>query len=188
MILPVPYYSQHADVEKSEWKSRACSVVCLKMITDFLGGRAPGIDDMIDAGVARGGYSASGWSQNTLIELAKTYGVRLQRKEYRTEEETATGKLSAHGAVLASLHARAIADFARSFAEKKPVLVSAVKNFKDADRFHMVVFTGMKMDGGTLAGFYYHDPDCASAEEGKNRFVSLETFKKTWRRMAMFPI
>lgn len=188
MILPVPYYSQHADVQRDEWKQRACSVACLKMVVDFMGGSAPSVDDIIDDGVARGGYGASGWSQKILIELAENYGVRLERKEYRTEEEMSSGKLSAEGAVLEGLQARALADFARSFAEKKPVLVSAIKNFTEADKFHMVVLVGMRMQDATLTGFYYHDPDFSSAEQGKNRFVPLEIFKKTWRRMAIFVV
>ncbi len=35
MKLEVPYYSQHRDIKDEYWQSRACGLVCLKMVLDF---------------------------------------------------------------------------------------------------------------------------------------------------------
>jgi len=51
----------------------------------------------------------------------------------------------------------------------------------------MVVLTGFEIDeSGEVKGFYYNDTDYNKEQEGKNLFVDVETFKKFWRKLAIF--
>jgi hypothetical protein len=43
---------------------------------------------------------------------------------------------------------------------------------------------GFEASKGELTGFYYHDP--ASDEGGEGQFISVETFRKAWKRTAVF--
>src|SRR3990172_1948517 len=102
-ILSVPYYSQKIDVSNPHWKERACGILCLKMVLDFLRVKTPPSDEFIQRGVTSGAYGEWGG-----------------------------------------------------------------------------------MHEGLIKGFYYHDPDAHTPHEGKDQFVPIETFKKHWRRMAIF--
>lgn len=65
-----------------------------------------------------------------------------------------------------------------------PVMVSAIKQWKEEKKFHLFLLVGMDEEGG----FYYHDPDSETVEAGKNLLVSREIFEKYWRRLAIFPV
>ena len=68
-----------------------------------------------------------------------------------------------------------------------PVIISATKQIVGHLKFHMVVLTGLEEnENGSLAGFYFNDPESLYPELGKDLFVTIADFKKSWRRMAIF--
>ena len=168
MKLEVPYYSQHRDIKDKYWQSRACGVVCLKMILDFYqnrGGVTPtvlvSLDEFLEIALKKEAFGKSGWIHEKLLALAESFGVQAYRKEKMQNE-----------------------DELKDFLDKgNPVIVS-IKNQrfspKFENKFHQIVLTGYDEKG-----FYYNDSDYQD-EDGKNLFVDKETFGKYWRKMAIF--
>ncbi len=150
-------------------------MACLKMTLDFLGAGTPSLDEMIQKGVSMDGYGPSGWIHKPLAELAQTFGKTIEPTEFRSSDEAESETLLNKG----------IITLVRSLAEGAPAPVSVVKEFKYADKYHMVLLVGAETSRGALEGFYYHDPAANSADEGKGKFVDIDTFKKYWRRMAL---
>lgn len=178
MKLDVPYYSQEIDVKDREWKNRACGVVCLKMLLDFYDKEdIPSIDELVLLGLSIGAYSKWGWTHKGLIDLALKYEIDIFRKEFKTENLKLAYKLLDDGV-------REIID---SIKNGNPVLVSAIKKWKEVDKFHMMVLVGFEGNEESPDGFYYHDPDSDNRKDGENQFVTIEIFRKHWRRMAIFP-
>ncbi len=175
-ILSVPYYSQKIDVSDSHWQERACGILSLKMVLDFLGTKTPSSDEFIKDGVSAGAYGEWGWTHIGLVSVASSFGVTMKRKEFRSKNSHEAEKLLNKG----------INQLVLSVEKEKPVLISAIKKWVETKKFHMMVLVGFEMDEGVLKGFYYHDPDAYTPPEGKNQFVPIETFKKHWRRMAIF--
>ncbi len=176
MKLNVPYYSQKIDVKDTEWKNRACGMICLKMILDFSDKDTPALDELIKIGVEIGAYGKSGWIHQGLINVATNLNLSIYRKEFKSNNPEESQVLLNQG----------INELLESLENGKPVLVSAVKKFKEPDKFHMVLLVGFEGNKNNLKGFYYHDPDAETVESGKNLVVSIETFQKYWRKMAIF--
>lgn len=174
--LDVPYYSQYTDVKDEYWKPRACGVLCLKSVLNFNGKENLAPDEFIKIAVEKNAYGKSGWIHQGLVDIAKDFSVVLKRKEFRSENKKEQKRLLKEG----------IKELKNSLKNNKPVLVSAVKRFSETDKFHMVVLTGYKTSFGMLKGFYYNDTDYENAEKGKDIFVNIDTFKKYWRRLAIF--
>ncbi|MHB1118362.1 MAG: C39 family peptidase [Minisyncoccota bacterium] len=176
MKLSVQYYSQFLDVKDPAWKLRACGIACLKMLLETEKVKTPSLDQMIQDGVALGAYGPSGWIHSGLIALAGKYGVNLSRAEWRTSDTKIADKLNKEGIAFLVAELRA----------RRPVIVSAIRHFKEVDKFHMVTLVGFKGRGLGVAGFYYHDPDSLTREGGEHQFVPIETFRSAWRKMAIF--
>lgn len=176
MILDVPYYSQHFDVEAQQWRRKACGVASVKMVLDFLGASTSSLDEMIEQGASFGGYNSSGWSHVSLVKIAKSHEIVLHPVEFRKDSTLSAEELLDKG----------IVELVRSLCEGRPVIVSAIKNFSESKKFHLVVLVGISIKAGQLEGFYYHDSNAHEIAQGKNQFVSIERFKKHWRRMAIF--
>lgn len=176
MKIKVPYYSQYLDVTSKEWQPRACSITCLKMLLESKGVQAPSLDEMIIQGDAIGAYGESGWKQDGVIALAKQYGAKLSRAEWRKSETKTPDELNEEGINFLISELRA----------GRPVLASAIKKFEEENKFHLVVLTGFKEHDGNVTGFYYHDSDTQARGEGEHLFVPIDTFRAKWRRMAIF--
>lgn len=174
--LDVPYYSQYTDVKDEYWKPRACGVLCLKSVLNFFSKENLVPDEFIKLAVEKNAYGKNGWIHQGLVDVAKDFGVVLKRKEFRSENKKEQKRLFKEG----------IREIKNSLKKDKPVLVSVVKRFSETDKFHMVVLTGFKASFGMLKGFYYNDTDYQNAGEGKDIFVDISTFKKYWRRLAIF--
>jgi hypothetical protein len=64
-------------------------------------------------------------------------------------------------------------------------MVSAIKKWSEENKYHMIVLVGFEKEAEEIKGFYYNDSDYKD-EEGKDLFVDIDTFKKYWRKMAIF--
>jgi hypothetical protein len=179
MKLNVPYYSQKIDVKDSEWKNRACGIVCLKMVLDFTKPESKetlDIAELIKIGVEMGAYGPSGWIHQGLVDIAAKSNLSIYRKEFKSDNFGEEQDMIDDG----------VKKIIKSLMVGDPVLVSAVKKFKYKDKFHMVVLVGFEGDENNFKGFYYHDPDAGTVEEGEGLFISIEIFQKYWRKMAIF--
>lgn len=175
-LTTAPYYSQYLGVADIAWQPRACGIACLKMLLESRGVQTPPLDEMILQGEALGAYGESGWKHDGLMALAKQYGVKLSRNEWRQSETKTPDELNEEGVNFLISELRA----------GRPVLVSAIKKFQEDDKFHMVVLTGFEEKDAILTGFYYHDSAAQSRGEGENLFVPMDIFRTKWRKMAIF--
>lgn len=146
---------------------RACGIVALKMVLDFYRKDIPATMELINSCEKAGGYGKSGWFHDAIISLAKSFGFEAYRKE-KMDAESGTEE---------------IVNFLK---EGKPVLISAVKYILAQTKFHMVVATGFEEKDGVLTGIYYHDPEATDKDKGQHVFVDINTFKREWRKMAIF--
>lgn len=167
IILEVPYYSQHLDVVEEKWRNRACGIVCLKMVMDYYNKYNPPLTALIDGVAARGGFGPSGWIHDVVVRTAKEYDFSAQRKEYESVDIAIEEKIKA-------------------IENGNSIIISAIKNFSEENKFHMVVLTGFERDDFGLKGFYYHDPDSLDRESGMHKFVPIDVFKKYWRKMSIY--
>jgi len=176
MKLSIPYYSQYINVNDPEWQPRACGVVCLKMLLDSKHTQTTSLDEMIVQGDAIGAYGKSGWEHDGLVALAKQYGVKLERVEWRQSDDRNSDELNEEG----------INVILRQLEAGSPVIVSAIKNFEVKNKFHMVLIVGVEIEEGIVKGFYYHDSDSYTETKGAYQFVPFGIFSTAWRRMAIF--
>jgi len=175
--LNVPYYSQYRDVKDEYWKPRSCAVVCVKMVMDYLEMGHQNLDDLIKEGIEIGGLNENkDWIHEKLVQLFRNHGLGAYRQEFKTATQKFEEKFLQDG----------IEKIIKMLENDKPVLVSAIKKWNEENKFHMIVLTGFEaQENGDLKGFYYNDSDY-NDEEGKDLFVGIDTFKKYWRRMAIF--
>lgn len=171
-ILNVPYISQYRDIQDKDWQRRGCGVVCLKTVLDFYGVAIPKLDDFIKLALERKAFGENGWRHDRLVEIADSFGLKADRKEFKFEN---------------ALAEKGIVEIAKFLKQGQPVIVSVAKKFKYPDKFHQVVLTGFENDeNGKIKGFYYNDSDYQNENDGKNIFVPIQTFKKYWRKLAIF--
>lgn len=191
IILDVPYYSQYLDIEDKEWQTRSCGIVSLKMVLDYFSVKemikTPSCNELLKEGVfINGNMPAYGWVHESIVLLARNHSLPAFRQEFRSikinlkdgkeEKSEYENKLSEYG----------IDKIMTSIMSGCPVIVSVYKRFKEKGKFHIVPLIGLEFDDDRLKGFYYHEPESFSREDGANKFVSLETFKENWRKMAIF--
>ncbi|MBU4224143.1 C39 family peptidase, partial [Patescibacteria group bacterium] len=175
-ILDVPYCSQYLDVGDEYWKNRACGMACVKMVLDYYKKDSESLDDLIKEGIEKVGYCEYGWVHDVLVEMMKERGLEVFRKEYKSADYDEQKKIIE----------QAIKETINFLKKKRPVIISAVRNFSDEKKFHMVILTGFHANKNRVSGFYYHDPDSFSIEEGMHKFVPIGIFKKYWRKMSVY--
>lgn len=191
MIIDIKYYSQHRDVDDAYWQPRSCSIVCLKTVMDFYasdraGKKIPQISDLIKEGVLIGGFGKDGWLHDSIVMLAHNHGFSAYRQEFRSMDIDYENEKMISGTFEEKISKDGIDKFLRYLNSKKPVIVSVVKKFKEEDKFHTVVLVGYEEKEGNIIGFYYHDPDANGVEDGAGQYVDIDTFKKYWRKFAIF--
>jgi len=204
--LKVPYYSQLKDVKDETWQKKACGIVALKMLLEYGVGEKLDADELIKEGIAINGYLESvGWKHDGLVELADRHGLILIRKEYKNNNlrahlavEPPSGQLLGAALDNGGSFEDSVADFKNLLQAGHPCLVSIATDFNDKSTFHLVLLAGFEAnpaplvgrdaqgkDGGALVGFYYHDPNAESQETGAYKYITIEDFKKYWRRLAI---
>jgi len=167
MKLNVPFYTQYADDVPQEWRARACGIAVLKMALAYQhrasGEEIPSIRQLIEEGVASGGYMDSvGWRHDALVLIANKYGVHAYRKEYKDDKRGGIEELK------------------QALKQETVPAVSVSTNHNNASTFHLVALTGYDGDG-----FSYNDP-ARNVEEGKSKYISYADFERLWRGLVIF--
>ncbi len=187
-ILPVPYASQYSIGRDSDGLSRACGAACVKMILDYRSKSDADFLSLVREGqTIRGAYiSGIGWSHVGLTALFRNHNVGAYAEEFRAIDVD-TKNQEFRPSTYEALHVeRGMQKIAGKILDwQLPVIVSGIKNWKEKDKPHDVVITGVEKDGERITGFFYHDPDDED-KDGRNNFVDKETFRTYWRKFAIF--
>lgn len=166
--LNVPYFSQYIHVQNADHRPVSCGMTSVYMILKYFGAKAPPLDELIERGIHEGGYSKSGWIHDYFVNLFHEFGYACERRENMDEGD--------------------IKDLQSRIKNGNPVIVSVIRRMWDQKDFHMVVLTGIRESSNSdLEGFFYHNPAGMRADDSSHLFVSLPSFYKDWRRMAILP-
>ena len=187
-ILPVPFVSQYSIGRDSDGKSRACGVACVKMIMDYRGNNDVDFLSLVREGLTiKGAYfSGIGWSHTGLVSILRNHNVGAYAEEFRSVQVDPDNQEFLESPFEEGHIERGIQKIAGKILDwKQPVIVSGIKGWEEEDKWHLMLITGVEKDGDRVTGFFYHDPDDES-EDGRNKFVDRETFKKHWRKFAIF--
>ena len=196
MKLSVPYYSQFHDVTKEEWRSKACTVVCLKMALDFLvPDRTSSIDNLLHEAVihsnsmlSRGLISeeslSHGSPHDVIVMMAHNYGVTAYREEFKSMAIGLSGAME-QSKFADEMFQQGLKKIVAILETGGLPIVSVLPGLSEGKSFHTILLIGFEDNNGTLTGFYYHDSD-AAGEARNDLFITLEEFTKYWRKMAIF--
>lgn len=140
------------------WAWRDCGIACVKMILDAKHkAKHKTMMDLTREGVALGGYVVyekgrfvdKGWFHRSLVALLKTYGVDAKMKKWQSIESVAKNVLENKLTVLS-------------------VVVPGRRSIKEDGSFgekyhaqpggHLLLATGVAMNGKEVEGVYVHDP------------------------------
>jgi hypothetical protein len=186
MKSKVPFYSQYDDVTLSDWKSRSCTIVCLKMALEFFSKEAvPTSDELIKEGLFIGAHSSVGWSHQGVSLVAHNHGVPAYLEEFKNKHidfSKAHVRDGNHGSFFDSY---GIEKIKRELGKGNLVTVSVLRNLVQGGSFHTILLTGFEEGEGEIGGFYFHDPD-TSLQKRENAFIPTPEFIKIWRRFAIF--
>jgi ABC-type bacteriocin/lantibiotic exporter with double-glycine peptidase domain len=163
MKFETPKYSQHLDVEESDWQDKSCGILCLKTLLDYWGEKE-GIphrdaDELIQEGLSIDGYIPGvGWKHKELVELARQHGFDGENLEWPDEHpDVAFNKAVPH-------------------LMEHPIMASVHKNLIEGNGGHLVVVTGYE-DGK----IFYNDPD-SELRDDVERSVTLKEFLDGWKQ------
>lgn len=189
-ILDVPYYSQYSNIKNKRWQSRSCGIVCLKMVLDYFGEKInrkiPPLDNLIRESEFINGFGKFGSNHEALVMIARNYGFQAYRQEFRSLINDYKNKKIYKSQFENDLIDSGIKKIIKKIKNGQPVIISAVKNFSETNKFHMVVLIGFKKINNKLTGFYYHDSDFKKKNKGADKFVPIEIFNKHWRKFSIF--
>ncbi|RJQ30034.1 hypothetical protein C4565_01175 [Candidatus Parcubacteria bacterium] len=157
----IPKYSQYIDVNLTNWKSHACGIVSLRMITDYYNYKYKkvAIDKTIKQGLVLHAYIPGiGWAYKGLIRTAKLYGCKgifFDWKDIKTED--------AYKKMI-------------KYLIDGPIMVSIPKDFNEKNSSHLVVLESIKNDKVTLL-----DP-ATTNRDNVICSVTLEKFLLHWKK------
>lgn len=181
----VPYYSQFADVTREEWKSKACTVTCLKMAIEYVTGKSTvSVDTLIDEGVIIGAHTKHGWDHSGVAILAHNYGVPAYKEEFRSVKVNTETKGFSKSEHEDSMREYGISKIIKVLDEGGLAIVSVLRGLKPDGGFHTILILGYEKSGDDLS-FIFHDPDAKFGTKS-NMTISKTDFIPVWRKMAIF--
>lgn len=187
ILLDVPYISQYSIGRDSDGRSRACGAACVKMILDYKGNSDTDFLTIVREGqTIKGAYiSGIGWTHSGLAALLRNHDVGAYAEEFRSIEVDVEHQTFEPSQFEDKHVERGIQKIAREVKNERPVIISGVVGWKEVDKPHLMIAVGVEKEGDEIRGFYYNDPDDEN-EEGKDKYINVETFRKYWRKFAIF--
>ena len=167
------------------------------MVLDFLNpAEESSIEDLIKEGEIIGGLDENrNWIQDKVVMLGRNHGLQSYRQEFRTHNvdlETGEGEPSSFDQEFLKEGTDKIK---KSLEGNFPVIVSvyakknddgSIDGLGDSGTAHTIVLNGFEEnDNGEMESFLLLNP----AGKDKNNFeerVSVNDFKKFWRKFAIF--
>ncbi len=182
MKLDIPFYSQYSEDVEKNWQTKACAVVCVKMVLGYFGIETE-TRDLINEGLfiskelekrnrTHDGYTEQyGWGHELLVILFRNNSTSSYRQEFKSKDNLDIFLESGINKIIDNIKAGL------------PVLVSLAKDINNPKTSgHMVVVSGI--DEGK--GFFINDPEAKTEIDGGNKFVDISDFKKSWEKLAIF--
>jgi uncharacterized protein YvpB len=182
MKLDIPFYSQYSEDIETNWQNKVCAVVCIKMMLDYFGIKIE-TNDLVKEGLliskelekkdrAYDGYTEQyGWGHEVLVMLLRNKNISAYRQEFKNIDNPELFLEEGINKIINNIKAGL------------PVLVSLAKDINNPKTSgHMVVISGID----EAKGFYINDPEEKDGVSGKNKFVDISDFKKSWKKLAIF--
>lgn len=180
--MVVVFRSQYAPDVPSEWQSRSCAIVCVRMAFDSLGVQAPAVPELIAEGLVINAYDErNGWKHDGLVALAHNHGVPAYREEFKSIAVDVATKTVSEGLHAKDMEVYGLKKIASEITRGAIVCVSVTAGFGTNTDSHMIVISEVLANG-----IYYNDPAGKTPEEGEHQFTTTEHFLKHWKRLALF--
>ena len=176
--LNIPFFSQLDDSVPEEHKRSVCALACTKMILNSRGSILA-FEDLYTESQAVGHKECAGWTHETIIRLLRNHKVLAYRQEFLAHSIDliiGVGQVAPHTEDFVE---KGITKIKKSIDENNPVIVSVKANFSNNKEDHMVLVVGYEND--TLITL---DPILNSGQNPLK--VSIEEFKKFWKKFAIF--
>jgi len=192
-ILPVPFISQYSIGRDTDGRSRACGAACVSMVLKYHNKGVDFLSLVKEGQTMKGAYiSGIGWTHWGLAALLRNHNVGAYAEEFRSVLVDSKNQEFLPSPFEAEHMERGIQKIAGKILDwKQPIIVSGAKNWREKDKWHLMIIVGVEAGSADLQGsrdikgFYYHDPD-DEEKDGANRFVDKETFRTYWRKFAIF--
>jgi len=187
MLLPIKFYSQYSPDIPYEWRSRVCSLVCIRVVIDFLLSEKPEITDLIKEGQIIDGYNEKfGWNHEAIVRIFRNHGVSAYRQEFKSRHINLITSGSEESLYEPSLVDFGVEKIKLSLDNGLPVIISVLKRFNEPNTYHMAVVVGYELNEEGIKGFYLNDPERLDAASGEAIFLPIRDFISAWRRLAIF--
>ncbi|MFA6939029.1 MAG: C39 family peptidase [Candidatus Paceibacterota bacterium] len=186
MKLDIPFYSQYSEEIENIWQTKVCAIVCVKMVLDYFGIKTE-TRDLVKEGLliskelekrdrVHDGYTEQyGWGHELLVILLRNNNIPSYRQEFKNLDHSENLLGFGINKIISNIKAGL------------PVLVSLAKDINNPRTSgHMVVVSGIEECGDVIKGLYINDPEAKSDADGKNKFVNISDFKKSWKKLAIF--
>jgi|GEM_PF-4600194 len=176
MKLNVPYLS--VNMPKQNTAVSLEGVTCAKMIMDFYGFKtAEDMRELLSWGNSIGACDRlHPFMIDSLVVLLRAHGFHAYKEIFRNNSFDFILANAIQDMYDREYRENGICAIVASISESVPVIAIIEE--------HVVLMYGYEAEKGELAGFYYHDP--ASDESGEGQFISLEHFRKAWKRTVIF--
>lgn len=170
-------YGAKDSKEFTFWAWRNCGIACIKMILEAKGkAKDKTIMDLTNQGIKLGGYIVyengkfvdKGWFHHSLVALLKKYGIHAYMRKWQSIESVANDLLK-NKLVILSVIAPG----------RKFIKEDGSFNPKENAKFdgHLLLATGVKMNGKEVEGVYVHDPRGLDKYQ-KKTFIPTKIFNK----------
>jgi hypothetical protein len=184
-ILYVPYFAQRDENIDSKWHDNACGIACVAMVMSFHYLDSFSRKDLIDEGVAIGGYTPLGWIHDVLVRLMRNHGLHSYSEEFRSVKVDIANQTFAESPFEKKMIQSGIKKITDEISNNRPVIVSVGPEFRHNKENHLIVIVGYRGNQNNPDGFYVHDPDNRTSI-GQEIYFPLEDFINKWRKMAIF--
>jgi ABC-type bacteriocin/lantibiotic exporter with double-glycine peptidase domain len=193
MKIDLSYYSQYSDFIEKDWQRKTCGIVCLQMVLDFYKKETKPMDlikeglvitnDFIKGERKFDGYTKEfGWGHELLIIILRNHGVLAYKQEFRSIKFNLTDNSFSKSNFESGFFDLGIEKIKENLLGNKPVIASLSKDFNNPKKSgHMIVISGFEYEGKNIKSFYINDP-----ENIDNKEISVEDFKRVWRKFAIF--
>lgn len=138
---------------------------------------APHPDELLEEGIIINGYEKRGWKHAHLAILLRNHGLTAYNQEFKSIRVSLVDKLFETSTYAKSIRDKGIAKITKTLQSGRPVMLSVSTDKGN----HVVLGVGIKEDI-----LIYHDPAGKSKGEGAYKAISIEKFKKKWRKLAIF--